>query len=114
VALPDAPPPQYAIPVEGGVLVRWSGRDETLWVHAGADEALGYFTKLAGIDATVEAVDGLGDRALWLGDPHVLRTPGRALAAQHVVLWIDGGLELRLEGDGTRDELVEIARHVEG
>jgi hypothetical protein len=110
----DAAAPQYAIPAEGGVLVRWPGRGETLWVHPGADRAVGFFTKFASADATIERVDDLGDQALWLGDSHVLETPGRALAARHVLLWVDDGLELRLEGDGTRDEMVGIARHLQG
>jgi hypothetical protein len=102
--------PAYAIPVEGGVLVRWPGRDETLWIHAVTDESVGYFKKFATPDAAIEDVDGVGDAALWLGGAHVLETPGRALAAQNVLLWLDDGLEWRLEGDLGRDEMVAIAR----
>jgi hypothetical protein len=104
--------PEYAVPIEGGVLVRWPERSETLWVRVATDDSPMYFTKLVGSDAEIEPVAGVGENALWLGASHVLETPGRAVAAQNVLLWLDAGFELRLEGDLSRDEMVAIARGV--
>jgi hypothetical protein len=66
-------------------------------------------TKFVSVGGDIARVEGLGDDALWIGGPHVLTTPGRSLAASHVLLWIDDGLELRLEGDQTQAEMVELA-----
>jgi hypothetical protein len=101
--------PVYAIPTEGGVLVRWPSRDETLWMRRGVDEARVYLRKFVQVGGDVAHIDGLGEDALWIGTGHVLETPGRALAASHVLLWITDGLELRLEGDQSRDEMVQLA-----
>jgi hypothetical protein len=103
-------PPQYAIPVEGGVLVRWPGRADTLWLRETTEDSPLYLKKFAAAGDEVVAIGDLGDGALWLGARHVLVTPGRALRAEHVLLWIDDGLELRLEGNGSQDEMVAIAR----
>ena len=104
--------PEYAVPIEGGVLVRWPGHDETLWIRAETADSGVLLKKYAQHDARIEEVDDLGDAALWLGASHVLETPGRELAASHVLLWLDRGLELRLEGDLPRDDMVAIARRV--
>jgi hypothetical protein len=104
--------PELAVPVEGGVLVRWPGRDETLWIHGPTPAGASYLKKLAAAQEDIGPVDGLGDGALWLAGPHLLETPGRLLAADHVLLWIDDGLEWRLEGDLPRDEMVAIARNL--
>jgi hypothetical protein len=102
--------PEYAIPIEGGVLVRWTGHDETLWIRPGGADSAVLVKKYSQPDAEIEEVDDLGDAALWLGRSHVLQTPGRAVAASHVLLWLDGGFEWRLEGDLGRDDMIAIAR----
>jgi hypothetical protein len=44
---------------------------------------------------------------------HVLATPNRRVAAGSVVLWIDEGIEFRLESDLGVDAMVSIARGVD-
>jgi hypothetical protein len=106
-------PAQFALPVEGGVLVRWPGRDETLWMHEAVMAPSDYRRKFATDEADVRAVDDLGEDALWVGGAHLLETPARAVAARNVLLWLDeragAPLELRLEGDLDRDEIVALA-----
>jgi hypothetical protein len=102
-------PPQLAVPIEGGVLVRWAGRTETLWIHDAGPEPIDYLKKFATDDADIHFVDGLGEQALWLGGAHVLDTPGRVIAARNVLLWLDDGLELRLEGDLDRAAMIALA-----
>jgi hypothetical protein len=105
--------PEYAIPIEGGVLVRWPGHEETLWMRPGSADSAVLVKKYSRPDAEIEEVDDLGDAALWVGTSHVLQTPGRALAASHVLLWLDAGFEWRLEGDLARDDMIAIARSLD-
>jgi hypothetical protein len=98
-----APPP------EGGVLMAWDDDATTLWVRRAGDQ---WFGKLLTVEDTGTELDGLGDAAISIEGRHVLETPLRRLAADNVVIWIDGDFELRLESDAPIDDLVAIAHTV--
>ena len=50
--------------------------------------------------------------ALWIGGPHTRAVDGRALRSASALLWIDDGVELRLEGDLPLEKMEAIARSV--
>jgi hypothetical protein len=107
------PPEILGAPPEGGVLMAWSDQATTLWVRRSdlpADQAVG---KLGSIDDAIVEVDGLGEAAISIDGEHVLETPLRRLAADNVVIWLDGGFELRLESDAPVDDLVALARSID-
>lgn len=119
-ALPDtttsalgAPDAIYAASAPGeGVVLAWNDRSTTLWLHrAPVDNAIIYAKQLGGT-SRVEVLTGLGSSAVAITGPHTLRTPDRTIAAGNVVLWIQGGWELRLEADRPVDELTSIARTI--
>ena len=60
----------------------------------------------------VEPVEGVGDAALYVEGTHILETPGRKLAARSVLLWVQDGVEYRLESDLSRDEMIDVAKSV--
>ena len=82
----------------------------------------GFVKKAGGRGTTVEDVTVNGERGLFVtGDEHfVMFRDGRGLITDEqtylagtVLLWNRGELLLRLEGDLTRDEALELARSVE-
>jgi RNA polymerase sigma-70 factor (ECF subfamily) len=108
------PPELVALAPEGGVILSWSPEATTLWVRPQAADGVpvGPFVKrpTGPRPLGVRDVEGLGDRALLIEGDHVLDTPGRSLAADTAVLWLDGGREFRLEGTVPGNRLVTIAR----
>jgi hypothetical protein len=99
-------------PPEGGVLMAWSDHSTTLWVRRTdlpADQAVG---KLGTVEDDIVEVDGLGDAAIKIEGVHVLETPLRRLAADNVVIWLDGDFELRLESDAPVDDLIALAHSI--
>ena len=98
---------------EGGVIMGWTKGDTTLWVHAEGLEPGPFFDKLLATGEQVEHVTGVGDDALYVEGTHILETPGRKLAARSVLLWVDGGVEYRLESNLGRDEMIAIAHSVQ-
>jgi hypothetical protein len=95
---------------EGGVIMGWSEGDTTLWVHREALEPGPFFDKLLNAGERVERVTGVGEDALYIEGTHILETPGRKLAARSVLLWVDVGVEYRLESNLDRDQMIELAR----
>jgi len=107
------PPAGFATIAEGGVLVVWPDHT-TLWVHGIGMGADGWLEKLVASDQQVQPVDDLGDDALAVVGDHVLATPDRTVRAGTTVLWTRGPTELRLAGDRPLDDLVAIARALDG
>jgi hypothetical protein len=107
-----ARPDHLAVPPEGGVLLAWDHGETTLWARATDDDPHVRVEKLLDEHDTVESVDHLGDAAALIEAEHVLRTPNRRLAADTVVLWLDDGLEYRLESSLDNATLLSIARSV--
>ena len=105
-------PDLLAVMPEGGVLLGWDEAATTLWVRPTADPAAIRVTKVVDELAAAERVPGLGESAVFVGGDHVLVTPHRRVAAGAVLLWIDAGLEYRLESDLPYDELLTTARSV--
>ena len=76
-----------------------------------------YIQKLIGPDAKVETVD-VGDDGAWLEQPHVLAYRDRngrfredtARLAGKTLLWQQGAVTLRLEGDVSKEKALQIAR----
>lgn len=76
-----------------------------------------YIEKLIQPDAKVESVD-VGDVGAWLEEPHVLLFTDRdgrlrqntARLAGKTLLWQQGDVTLRLEGDLSKEEALRIAR----
>ena len=69
-----------------------------------------FVKKLVDAGEPAESIAGVGDEALIVEGTHVLETPHRRLAADTVLLWVDGDKEYRLESDLDRDTMVEIAQ----
>ena len=68
-------------------------------LHVGNENGPGILKKLAGIGSGVEWVDVGGDPGLWVPGGHVFFGPGApARIAGNVLLWVHGGITLRLEG----------------
>jgi hypothetical protein len=105
------PPAVLAAPPEGGVLLAWD-EGTSLWVRASADPLEVVIRKLLDEYDTAARVPGLGDAAVVITGDHVLTTPHRRVAADSVVLWVDGGYEHRLEADAESPELVRAARAI--
>jgi hypothetical protein len=76
-----------------------------------------YITKLIEPGTTVERVD-VGDEGAWFEDPHVVAFRDRngifressARLAASTLLWQQGDVTLRLEGDLSKEDAVRIAR----
>jgi hypothetical protein len=84
-----------------------------LSVRAAPAEALS--TKLVGADDLVEPVDIAGSDGLWIRADHVLLRPdGTRTLAHRVLLWVDEGIEYRLETSLDKDDAVSLAENVEG
>lgn len=104
-------PDLLAVMPEGGVLLGWDEAATTLWVRPTADPAATRVTKVVE-ELAGERVPGLGESAVYVGGDHVLVTPYRRVASEAVLLWIDAGLEYRLESDLPYDDLLTTARSV--
>ena len=61
---------------------------------------------------TARPVTGLGEQAMVIDGGHVLETPARRVAAGRVLLWVEDGLQYRLESDLSMRRMLEIARSV--
>jgi hypothetical protein len=96
---------------EGGVLLAWDEHAASLWIRADTDADI-VFDKLVGSGQDIDAVDDLGRQALLVTKAHILETPQRRIAAEAVVLWVDGTHEYRLEADLDGADLVDLARSV--
>ncbi len=105
-------PTLRALPQEGGVLLVWPRGQTTLWVRADAGEGVPVVKKLLNVTDRVTPIAGLGEMAAIVEGAHVLETPTRRVSAGRVLLWVEDGLEYRLESDLPRSELVKIARSV--
>jgi hypothetical protein len=92
------------------VLRAWERGATSLWVRPSDDPPEIMIHKLLDQFDTVERVAGLGDLAIYVGGDHVLETPHRRAAADSVVLWVDHGVEYRLESDAGRSALLTMAR----
>jgi hypothetical protein len=77
--------------------------------------------KMLGPGTTSEQVDVEGKFGIWMsGDPHAIIyrdergqiREEQSRLARNTLLWQDGQLTIRLEGDLTKDEALEIARSV--
>ncbi len=106
-------PDRMALPPEGGVLLAWNHGATTLWVRTTADPADTRMRKLLDDSAAVRPVVDLGEGAVSVTGDHVLATPHRRVAAGSVVLWIDEGIEFRLESDLGVAATEAIARRVD-
>lgn len=106
-------PAGFALIPEGGVLVVWPD-GTTLWVHSNGMGVDGWLEKLVASDEQVHHVDDLGDDALAVLGAHVLETPDRTVRAGTTVLWTRGTTELRLAGDRPVEELIAVARLLDG
>lgn len=95
---------------EGGVLLVWNEGATTLWLRPLPFDGGMYVKKLvAGTDG-IRSVQGIGDAALVIDQPHVLVTPDRRVASGRVVLWLQDDLEHRLESELPLDRMLTIAR----
>jgi len=102
------------------VLLRSHGRTVLLSQFPSAGDAS--MLKKLSVNATViEPVDVGGDPGLWLeGAPHVLTWIDRSSGFRqrptrirgNVLIWIHGGLTLRLEGRLSKAQAVELARTI--
>jgi len=113
-ALPEIPtlePIDFRTPPEGGVLIVYADA-LTLWVQV-QDEGGPVLQKTVGSGGSVTWLDDLGDGGALVSGPHTLTTPGRELGSDSVVLWTERGLEVRLEGDLSDAQLIELAHSVE-
>jgi hypothetical protein len=81
------------------------------------DEGL-FLKKLASPETQVEQVDVGGSRGIFLGGaPHLLLLLGpdgqvveeSARLARNVLIWEEGGVAIRLEGDFSRDDALGLA-----
>jgi hypothetical protein len=105
-------PNLIAVAPEGAVLLGWDHGSTTLWIRPTADPADLRMAKLLDEIDTVEPVASLGDGAVVVEGDHVLTTPYRHVAAGTVLLWIDDGLEYRLESDLGLEAMLSIARSI--
>jgi hypothetical protein len=107
---------------DGQIAYLWRGADgeiETLLTVFRASVELGFIRKLAAGDSPVEQVEVEGERGIWVGgEPHFFVYRGAsgepreetARLAGPTLLWEDGPLLYRLEGDFTKAEALQIAR----
>ena len=106
-------PQIVVLPPEGGVLMGWTEGNTTLWVHPIDIDPDLFLQKLVAVGENVEPVEGVGEAALYVEGTHILETPGRRLAARSVLLWVQDGVEYRLESDLSRDEMIDVAKSVQ-
>jgi len=106
-------PQIVVLPPEGGVIMGWAEGNTTLWVSPLDIDPKLFLQKLVAVGEKVEPVEGVGDAALYVEGTHILETPGRRLAASSVLLWVQDGVEYRLESDLSRDEMIDVAKSVQ-
>jgi hypothetical protein len=103
----------------GTVFVRWKGHRVALSEFASFD--VQGLKKLAVNATVIDPVDVNGRAGLWItGAPHTLtyfeRDTGfqqrTVLIRGNVLLWLHGDLTLRIEGELTRAQAIELARRV--
>ena len=105
----------------GGVVsVVWCCKP-TLVLTQFAGAAVPYLQKLASPETAIQAVEVDGKPGYWIADgPHVVLFRAQdgsfhdyeLRVAGNVLLWVDGDVTLRLEGQLTRDEAIELASAV--
>jgi hypothetical protein len=106
-------PELLAVPPEGGVVMAWAPGRTSLWVVPDdAGDAGALVKKLVTLEDTARPVTRLGEQAMVIDGGHVLETPARRVAAGRVVLWVEDGLQLRLESDLPLRRMLEVARSV--
>lgn len=105
-------PERFLVPPEGGVLMAWPRGRTTLWVIPETGEGPPLVKKLLTYVDHTQAVEGLGEQALLVDAAHVLETPTRRVAAGRVLLWIEDGLQYRLESDLSPHQMIELAQSV--
>ena len=106
-------PQVLVLPPEGGVIMAWPEGRTTLWVHSIDVDPRVFLDKLVAMGEHVEPVEGVGEAALSVEGTHILETPGRTLAARSVLLWVQDGVEYRLESDLSRGGMIDVAKSVE-
>ena len=103
----------------GTMVVRWHSRRVFLSEFLSFGET--GLKKLAVNATIIDSVEVNGRPGLWLqGGPHTLTYVDRELGFQqrtilirgNVLLWLHGGLTLRLEGNLTRSQAIELARTI--
>ncbi len=104
------PPDLIALPPEGGVLLVWNPGPTTLWILPTIDTADSRMRKLLDEVDAIEPVFELGEGAVFVHGDHVLTTPHRTVAADNVMLWIEGGVEYRLESNAELDQMLTTAK----
>lgn len=105
-------PSLVATPSEGGVIVAWERGSTTLWIRPHDPSVAPDRRKLASDASAVQPIGELGEQGWFVQGEHELVTPDRRVAAASVVLWIDDGLEYRLESEFGRETMLAIARSV--
>ncbi|MET0627365.1 MAG: hypothetical protein ABW033_02765 [Acidimicrobiia bacterium] len=111
LALPDAAlvgdPRGWRVDLSGETIVEYD--DVTFGERAeGTVPAL----KRVPEQGQVEAIRVGEEPGYWIPGPHTRTIAGRTVRSASVLLWVADGLELRLEGDVTLTEMLEIARSV--
>ena len=94
---------------EGGVLVSWPDGDTSFWVVVVEGDGGDMLKKVGDRENVVSELPGLGDGGLAVSGEHVLQTPHRRVRATSVVVWTDGDLMMRLDGNRPIAELIAIA-----
>jgi hypothetical protein len=116
-----APTEVYVDPAVGGGQVAFVYRGRLLLTQFQAGLEPGFFAKGLGPDTRLEQLTVNGGRAFWIeGRPHLFYYRDRSgeirdesvRLAGNVLLWEQGGLTLRLEGNVSKDEAVRIASSV--
>jgi hypothetical protein len=105
-------PSEWGTLPEGGVLVGWP-TGETLWVTV-SDDGDDLVKKVAGGASDVIELGDLGDGGVAITGEHLLQTPHRRVRADNVVIWTDGELTFRLDGERSLDALIDLARQLAG
>ncbi|HEY3139609.1 MAG TPA: hypothetical protein VGJ86_00680 [Acidimicrobiales bacterium] len=105
-------PDRIGLPPDGGVLLSWDEGATSLWLIPTRNPAVTRMRKLLDNEDGVTELSDLGESAVAIEGNHILTTPARRVAAGTVVLWIDDGLELRLESDLGLPTMLSIARSV--
>ena len=100
-------PSEWGSLPEGGVLVGWP-TGETLWVSV-SDDGDDLVKKVAGGASVLTELRDLGDGGVAITGEHLLQTPHRRVRADNVVIWTDGELTFRLDGERSLDALIDLA-----
>lgn len=104
-------PAGCALMPEGGVLLVWPD-GTSLWIRSQHEDTRVVFDKAVASREDVRPVDGIGDGAVFVAGEHIFRTPHRTVEAASVLVWLDGGDEMRLESDLPAEDLIAIAEEI--